>query len=356
MMAKRVKTLLLLIAAALLVAIAVFGHWAIGKGGRDYEDAQGNWVKIEKEQSFGYVEGHPAFSEFSAFIQPWKDRGNLLITPRLSLDFVCWLNHFNADSIVDGLSFIADESAKGEIFYRFYTDEEIAEDPSKGDTGLLFIPGEKDAPFAFVTSGGAFKSVCLFAEAFPVGRILHEYGYNVFMLKYRVDPYLKGMEVSGPAEALANAEYGRAMQYIFENADRFGVSTANYAVWGFSAGGRLTHLWGLDNEYGYAHYGVPSPAATVLVYSGWYDERFDGQYLTQPPTYLAWLDNDDTIGEENVEGIRRYIAFLDGAGIPQENDVYHAAKHGFGEGRGTDAEGWVENALRFWAEHAEKED
>lgn len=342
----RFRALIAFSVAAAIVAAAAFGCYALGAGG-DYEDAGGSWTRINRRHSFGYVENHPAFSAFSSFIQPWKDRGNLLVTPHLSMDFVCRINHFNADSIVDGLNFMIDQAEAGELMHRFYTEAEIQADPSKAETGLLFIPGDPGAPFAVVSAGGAFKAVCMFAEAFPTARILHERGYNVFLLKYRVDPY---MTDPSAAEAMANEDYARAMGYIFDNAEQLGVGTDGYSVWGFSAGGRLTHLWGMDSDCGYRIHSLPAPAAMVLVYSGWYDEQFDGQYATQPPTYLAWLDNDDTIGADNVAGIRRYIDFLGEIGTPVRDDVYHQARHGFGEGRGTDAEGWIDHALAFWEE------
>lgn len=274
---------------------------------------------------------------------------NKIGTPLLSIRMVCNLNHLNTESILDGFNFVMDASAQRQIYYDFYTQEERMEDPSKEETGLIFIPGEKDAPVAFLTAGGAFKSVCLFGETFPVGNILHQAGYNVFIFKYRVNPDADtSKETMDYQERYANEDFGRAMQYIFENQDTFGVSMEDYSVWGFSAGGRTTFLWGLDNDYGYAHYGLPAPAAMMLVYSGWYDEQFADQYGAMPPTYFAWLPNDDVIGAENIERIRQYIDFLKEQGTLVEEHPYYEARHGFGEGRGTDAEGWIAEAAAFW--------
>ena len=35
-------------------------------------------------------------------------------------------------------------------------------------------------------------------------------------------------------------------------------------------------------------------------------------------------------------------------GIPTEFHVYEGLRHGFGTGKGTEAEGWVTDALAFW--------
>lgn len=346
---KTVKVLALIVILILAAGLFAFGSYALGRNSGSYYNEDGSYRHLSGEDSFAYAENHPAFAEFSSFIQPWKDAINLAVTPKQSLRFVCDLNHTNTESIIDGFNFVVDAAAEGQIYYDFYTEEERAADPTKEETGLIFIPGEPDAPAAFLTSGGAFKSVCLFLEGFPVGNILHQAGYNVFILKYRVDPDNNhDINPSNPQEKYANEDFGRALQYIFDNQDMFQVNMDGYSVWGFSAGGRTTFLWGLDNDYGYGHYGLPAPAAMVLVYSGWYDSQFEGQYGTVPPTYFAWLPKDDVIGADNVNGIQQYIDFLRGQGTTIGEHPYYEAKHGFGEGRGTDAEGWIAEAAGFW--------
>lgn len=339
------------IVAALLLALIVACSRILGANSVKYFNEDGSFRHISAKESFRYAENHPAFIEFSSFIQPWKDKWNLLTTPYESIDFVCRLNRTNTASIVDGFNFVIDAAGQGDIYFDYYTDEERAADPTKEETGLIFVPGDKDKPVAFLTSGGAFKSVCLFLEGFPVGNKLHELGYNVVILKYRVDPSLKDMEEAKRVqEPIANEDFSRAVQFCFDHQKEWGVSMDDYSVWGFSAGGRTTSLWGLDNDYGYEAHGLPAPGAMVLVYSGWYDPDYAGQYGTVPPTYFAWLPNDDVIGQENISGIEEYMAELSRLGIPYEADEYYTAKHGFGEGRGTDAEGWIRKAVAFWEE------
>lgn len=348
-MRPRVRTVLIVLAVIVLAVFLAAGSFVLGRGGA-YTDGDGHYLPITAEKSFQWVENHPAFAEFASFIQPWKDRLNLATTPHLSIRMVCAQNHMNVDSILDGFNFLLQASEDGTLLYRdFYTPEEIAADPTKDETGLIFIPGEEDAPVAFLTAGGAFKAVCLFGESMPVGSVLHQMGYNVFLFKYRVNPEADtAKETMDYQERYANEDFGRALQYIQAHQAEYGVSLEDYSVWGFSAGGRTTFLWGLDNDYGYAHYGLPAPAAMVLVYSGWYDAQFEGQYGTVPPTYMAWLPNDDVIGADNVAAIQDYIDLLKAQGTPLQEHRYYEAKHGFGEGRGTDAEGWITEAVSFW--------
>jgi len=42
------------------------------------------------------------------------------------------------------------------------------------------------------------------------------------------------------------------------------------------------------------------------------------------------------------------------AGIEVEYHKFRNAGHGFGLGVGTDADGWIEDAVRFWEEHISK--
>jgi len=348
---KKIKIFMFVCAAVLTAgAFAVSGH-VFGISSREYYQDDGSFCHLTAGDSFRYAENHPAFSEFASFIQPWKDRWNLLTTPFESIDFVCRLNHTSTDSILDGFNFVIDAAGEQEIFFDFYTDEERAADPGLEETGLIFIPGDKDKPVAVLASGGGFRSVCLFLEGFPVGKRLHEDGYNVVLLKYRVDPDMTDLrraeEIQGPK---ANEDYRRAMRFLFANQKELNINMEDYSVWGFSAGGYLTSMYGLDNEYGYKAEGLPCPAAMVLVYSGWYEEKFRDAYSTMPPVYFAYLPEDDVIGRERADGIVRLKEYLQGLGIKAESSSYHTARHGFGEGRGTDAEGWIQKAAAFWEE------
>lgn len=47
-------------------------------------------------------------------------------------------------------------------------------------------------------------------------------------------------------------------------------------------------------------------------------------------------------------GVQRRIDALAAAGIPVEFHHYPTLGHGFGLGIGTEAEGWLEEAVAFW--------
>lgn len=120
-------------------------------------------------------------------------------------------------------------------------------------------------------------------------------GYNVFILQYRV-----------AAGKTTTNELIKSQEVI-----------AN------SAGGRLSQLWGLDNEY------------------------FAGCYGTQPPTFFAYVKEDKVIGEQNVKDIEKTIDIMKNLDKDIEVRAYDHAYHGFGTGAGTDADGWMDEAISF---------
>jgi acetyl esterase/lipase len=61
---------------------------------------------------------------------------------------------------------------------------------------------------------------------------------------------------------------------------------------------------------------------------------------------------DDNIA--NVAVVDKRVENLRNAGVEVEYRRYRTAGHGFGLGTGTDAEGWLDHAVRFWEKHLNK--
>jgi acetyl esterase/lipase len=225
-----------------------------------------------------------------------------------------------------------DDASDGEtIFYDIYTDAQKHAEPSRKDTGLFFFRGTHGAPFAVVAPGGGFAYVGTLHEGFPYGVEISKRGYNAFVLKYR----------TGRAGASARHDLAAALSYIFANATSLGVTPRHYSLWGSSAGARVAAAIG---SYGTARFGgpeLPKPSAVILLYTGLSDVA-----STEPPTFVAVGDEDaiapPVMTERRVAALRRF-------GSEVEYRKYRGVGHGFGLGQGTSAEGWIEDALRFWA-------
>lgn len=95
--------------------------------------------------------------------------------------------------------------------------------------------------------------------------------------------------------------------------------------------------------YGTAAFGgddLPKAGAAIIQYTGLSDYS-----QNDVPTYSCVGDRD------GIASWRTMKARLDGMsalGIPSEFHVYKGLSHGFGLGTGTVAEGWINDAIKFW--------
>jgi acetyl esterase/lipase len=99
-------------------------------------------------------------------------------------------------------------------------------------------------------------------------------------------------------------------------------------------------------SYGPAEYGgddLSRPGAVIMAYTGHTDYTEN-----DPPTFVVVSENDP-IASAVIMG--RRVNALRKAGIDVELRKYRTAGHGFGLGMGTDAEGWIEYAVKFWEKH-----
>jgi acetyl esterase/lipase len=125
-----------------------------------------------------------------------------------------------------------------------------------------------------------------------------------------------------------------------------GVRTDDYSLWGSSAGARMAAAIG---SRGVAHFGgddLPTPAAVVMAYTGHAD------YASQePPTFVVVGEQD---GIAPPSAMERRILALRQAGTEVEYHKFKNLGHGFGLGTGTSAEGWIDDAIRFWERFTKK--
>jgi acetyl esterase/lipase len=85
---------------------------------------------------------------------------------------------------------------------------------------------------------------------------------------------------------------------------------------------------------------LPKPSAMVMAYTG------HSEYsANEPPTFVV-VGEQDGIAPPSV--MERRVAALRSAGMEVEVHRYSGLGHGFGAGTGTSAEGWIDQAIRFW--------
>ena len=303
------------------------------------------------------------------------DRGGLL--PEQPWEYANWtLRQYTGDTAADavaGLNLVVDNYNQGvQVTYQLYSEEEIAQDPSRAEAQLYYFPAEEPGTkYALVLSGNMLERTGRVKECCGAVSQLHDMGYAAFILRYRTGHDLKD-----------NANYEdlvRAVQFITDHAGELGVQAEDYALVGHSAGGQLCGIFGTD-RMGYSNYGLPKPGALLLAYPivnymyskpcffYAYDGAEPGDYLAPgdyyynielaaevtanfPPTYHWYGRNDKTLGLifQPLQSPALDRA-LERNGVMHQMVVYDNAPHGVGVGTGTDAEGWLYDAADFWEE------
>lgn len=301
-----------------------------GDDGMDY---------FTEDSTVGEVIQDEAFGEYGRLLFPV----DLSIPEDITLREVStsqiylWYTDIQPEETVDILNSLKEQSLAGnQIFYPIYSEEEIASDPSKADTGLFFFRGDPGKEFAITNAGGGFYYVGAMHDSFPHALELSRDGYNAFALIYRpADPY----------EDLA-----QAITYIYDHAEELQVDPQNYSLWGGSAGARMAAVLG-NADYLRQLTGredIPQAAAVIMQYTG-YTEASE----QDAPTY-ANVGNQDGIA--NWKTMEQRLDTLESIGISTEFHMYEGLRHGFGLGTGTVAEGWITDAVTFWERQMESED
>ena len=310
-----------------------------GVGAEDVEVVrQTPAAHLRVDDTVGDVLKHPAFADFGRLLFPWDDRRHAT-TMRLKQIGSLLPYHTRVDPVVvvSSLNRMIDDAAAGRtVFYDFYTGAEKEAEPARRNTGLFFFRGKPGAPFAVIAPGGGFSYVASVHEGFPYAVEISKRGYNAFVLKYRV----------GQGGRIATEDLAAALTYIFRNAGELGVTTADYSLWGSSAGARMVASIGSHGAARFRGAVLPRPSVVVLLYTGHSDLA-----ASEPPTFVAVGETDGIAPPATMEP---RVAALRRAGTDVEYHRYPGVGHGFGLGVGTSAEGWIIDALRFWEKHLEE--
>ena len=294
--------------------------------------AEAEQVTWNESTRIDEVTSYPAFDDWGRMIFPVDTgyySGGTLGSLRLT-----WYSNIQPAKTVEIVNYMREKADAGEqIFYRIYTDEEIAADPWKADTGLFFFKGHPGAKTAICNAGGGFAYVGAMHDSFPHALELSKKGYNAFALIYR------------PGVQTACQDLARAIVFLHENAAKLGIDMAGYSLWGGSAGARMAAWLGsLGTEY-FGEQSYPRSAAVIMQYTG-----LGEVYGNEPPTYNCVGTND---GIASFKTMERRINAIKANGTDAQIEVFTGLGHGFGLGQGTVAEGWIDNAVKFWEKQNE---
>lgn len=207
-----------------------------------------------------------------------------------------------------------------------------------------------------VCPGGAYWALAMDHEGQQIAEFLNELGVTAFVLKYRLGPRYRNPAMLQDAH--------RAIRYVREHVQEYGLRSDRIGIMGFSAGGHLastaaTHIV-LGNPTAVSPIERLStrpdflilcyPVVTLIerwVHQGSRDNLLgtrqhpdllhgmsNERQVTKdtPPTFLFHTDGDTGVPAEN--SVMFYLA-LRRAGVPAELHIYEHGKHGLGLARAT---------------------
>lgn len=248
-------------------------------------------------------------------------------------DIYIWYNYINPNKTVEIVNYMKNQvDAGNKIFYDIYTDDEKKANPDLENTGLFFFKGNPNEKFAIINAGGGMVYVGAMHDSFPHALELSKKGYNAFALIYR------------PGYETSMEDLARAVAFIHENAEELQVNVSDYSVWGGSAGARMAAWLGSYGTESFGEKKYPRPSAVIMQYTGLSEVTGN-----EPPTY-ANVGSRDGIASYRV--MEERINKIKSNGTNAEIEIFNGLPHGYGLGIGTNAEGWIDNAIKFWEDNS----
>ena len=339
------------IGSFLLILFSAF-MFQVGFGG-SYTDSEGKYKHINTSSSYNYIYNHPIWEgNGEDLFSCWADESTTKLTGFMSVKALSYWCGWDANTIVDSLNYLIDQANENRIsIHQVYSESEILQKDYLKTTKMVFYKGNPNMPTAIVAAGGGYTTVCSNIEGFPYAWKLHERGYNVFVLRYRVG---QDLSLSGNKDIVSEAgkDMIAAIKYIQDNKSQLGVSLDNYSLWGSSAGGGIiTSFSYACQDESFEQLKIPKPAAQMLIYT--HADYFNLLKFQKDdvPTYTI-VGCGDTYGGDIV--MDKKVPEMQAAQMIVEYHKYEDYAHGMGLGIGTSAEGWIDDAMAFWQKQIEK--
>lgn len=284
-----------------------------------------------------------------------------------------WGRHFPADEIMIAANIAEDIFVEKKWKIRPLWNEKATPvfDNTK-ESACLFTPVMNDndkRPVMLLVPGGGYETISMIGEGFDLAKTAIEYGYRPYILRYRLKPNLfpDGQK-----------DLALAILHIRANVQKDYIDEKDITIAGFSAGGHLcasmtTHAEDIkqlvltdlkDNrKESYKTLNV-MPEKMILGYAVTsFDKEFceglpdvceveERDYYSplknlckHMPKTFCWSCMDDLLVpyQNSVcmdEGLRK-------AGVESKCLIYPSGGHGIAVGRGTSAEGWFEEMVKF---------
>lgn len=257
--------------------------------------------------------------------------------------------------------------------YRVYPKTEIAKNSTLESVSLYYFPASgsymsqdnygKRNKVALVCPGGGYTMVATAQEGKATCEGLNKEGYTAFYLSYRCGREYKGEDF------MPMKDLYQAISYLASNEDKFGIDMSSYLMFGYSAGAHLvaTTMTGAMKYAVNANPNLPMPKGIMLGYPWLQIEEtspaltfltnnsktlnqvlcpFDFIESDYPDTFI-WASSGDT-DVDKTKNADVMVEKLKENGIRYQYNEYTTIDHGTCLSIGTEAEGWLQEALEFF--------
>ena len=201
-------------------------------------------------------------------------------------------------------------------------------------------------------AGGAYQFRGNYTDSLPTAAALRELGFQTFIVDYRLSPY---------TQEEGALDVARAVRFVRQNADVYGIDPDDIAVMGFSAGGIqagefLMHYdedvngTALDESYvPDALDAVPAHASAAGMIYSFYGRlsvgNMDPDWLAEgdlPPTFYVYGTEDPFYRQ-----FQQQYDVIQNMGISTGRIVLNGWPHGFGSDGGwvNDYAAWLESVF-----------
>lgn len=225
-----------------------------------------------------------------------------------------------------------------------------------------------------VIPGGGYGNVCADREGEPIAMAFMPYGFDAFVLHYSVK---SNSNKVFPTQLI---EASKAIKYIRDNAEEFGIDPHKVFATGFSAGGHLCAslgiLWNIPEVYEAIDmpFGYNKPDGIIPVYpvinghTGSFKNLFGTEDVTQEnidrvcldrhvtkdssPAFIMHTSNDQIVPVSNSLDLARAYAE---AGMTFELHIFPDAPHGVALGNkitNNNVPKYVDASIAKWIELA----
>ncbi|TFH01834.1 MAG: alpha/beta hydrolase [Calditrichales bacterium] len=225
-----------------------------------------------------------------------------------------------------------------------------------------YFPNQENRSKAavIICPGGGYKHLAIEKEGYQVAKWLNIHGISAFVLKYRLPA---SPDVRIPYKAPLQ-DLQRAIKFLHQHKDEWGIDENKIGVLGFSAGGHLAATAGVlaVTDWSLAGDSLDTlkfhPDFMILIYAQLANpsDRLFGEEksaeanflrnLTEkvnadtPPTFMVYAADDKTTPPD--QGINFYKAMRE-VNVPAEIHIFESGGHGFGLGK-------PGNSHRLWPE------